>query len=199
MSRIYYSSSVIWISKTKLTCPSGKLRTEFTCSKAKSTSPGLSDTTILARWFAWIFGPKQCPECKNSTFRFLAPIGALPNASPRIAYTPQGQSVGPGEQARRKFSIMGGRAPGYPLGMLFADWAQQYKAFFCAQSRASIRLTVWKWSGESRYPGAFPPVLENFRRAFSPGPTDRPWVSEDAGYTAGWKELNWSRVSCLRK
>ena len=50
---------------------------------------------------------------------------------------------------------------------------------FCAQSGASIRLTVWKWSGESRYPGAFPPVLENFCCAFSPGPTDRPWVSED--------------------
>ena len=198
MCRIYYSSSVIWISKTKLTCPSGKLRTEFTCSKAKSTSPGLSDTTILARWFAWIFGPKQCPECKNSTFRFLAPIGALPNASPRIAYTSsetQGQSVGPGEQARRKFSIMGGRAP----GDAFRRLGTIIQSNFCAQSRASIRLTVWKWSGESRYPGAFPPVLENFRRAFSPGPTDRPWVSEDAGYTAGWKELNWSRVSCLRK
>ena len=40
-------------------------------------------------------------------------------------------------------------------------------------------MSVWKWSGESRYPGAFPPVLENFCRAFSPGPTDRPWVSED--------------------
>ena len=26
---------------------------------------------------------------------------------------------------------------------------------------------------------ALSPVLENFRRAFSPGPTDRPWVSED--------------------
>ena len=33
--------------------------------------------------------------------------------------------------------------------------------------------------GESRYPGALPPVLENFRRAFSPCPTDCPWVSED--------------------
>ena len=53
------------------------------------------------------------------------------------------------------------------------------QSIFCAQSGASIRLTVWKWSGESRYPGAFPPVLENFCRAFSPGPTDRPWVSED--------------------
>ena len=48
------------------------------------------------------------------------------------------------------------------------------QSIFCAQSGASIRLTVWKWSGEGRYPGAFPPVLENFRRAFSPGPTDRP-------------------------
>ena len=122
MSRIYYGSSVIWISKIKLTCPSGKLGTEFTCSKAKSSSPGLLDSTILARWFAWIFGPKQCPECKNSTFRFLAPIGALPNASPRIAYTSsetQGQSVGPGEQARRKFSIMGGRAPGTIIQSIF--------------------------------------------------------------------------------
>ena len=52
-------------------------------------------------------------------------------------------------------------------------------SIFCAQSGASIRLTVWKWSGESRYPGALPPVLENFRRAFSPGPTDCPWGSED--------------------
>ena len=32
---------------------------------------------------------------------------------------------------------------------------------------------------ESRYPGAFPPVLNMFRRAFFPGPTDRPRVSED--------------------
>ena len=53
------------------------------------------------------------------------------------------------------------------------------QSIFCAQSVASIRLTVWKWSGESRYPGAFPPVLENFCGAISPGPTDRPWVSED--------------------
>ena len=48
------------------------------------------------------------------------------------------------------------------------------QSIFCAQSGASICLTVWKWSGESWYPGAFPPVLENFRRAFSPGPTDPP-------------------------
>ena len=41
------------------------------------------------------------------------------------------------------------------------------QSIFCAQSGASIRLTVWKLSGESRYPGAFPPVLENFCHAFS--------------------------------
>ena len=42
------------------------------------------------------------------------------------------------------------------------------ESIVCAQSGANIRLTVWKWTGESRYPEAFPPVLENFRRAFSP-------------------------------
>ena len=67
------------------------------------------------------------------------------------------------------------------------------QSIFCAQSGASIHLTVWKWSGESRYPGALPPVLENFRRAFSPGPTDCPWVSED-GHT---DEPQRGRNSCL--
>ena len=51
------------------------------------------------------------------------------------------------------------------------------QSIFCAQSEASIRLTVWKWSCESRYPGALPPVLENFRF---------PWVSEDEPFT-GWE------------
>ena len=55
------------------------------------------------------------------------------------------------------------------------------QSIFCAQSGTSIRLTVWKWSGKTRYPGAFPLVLENFCSAFSPGPTDCPWVSEDVG------------------
>ena len=50
---------------------------------------------------------------------------------------------------------------------------------FCTQSGTSILLTVWKWSGESRYPGAFLPVLENFHHAFSPNLTDCPWVPED--------------------
>ena len=55
------------------------------------------------------------------------------------------------------------------------------QSIFCAQSGASIRLTVWRWSGESQYQGAFPPMLEKLRRAFSPDPTDCSWVSED-GY-----------------
>ena len=53
------------------------------------------------------------------------------------------------------------------------------QSIFCAQSGASIGLNFWKWFGKSRYPGALPPVLENFRSAFSPDPTDCPWVSED--------------------
>ena len=53
------------------------------------------------------------------------------------------------------------------------------QSIFYAQSGASIHLTVWKWSSESRYPGALPTVLENFHYAFSPSPTDCPWVSED--------------------
>ena len=45
---------------------------------------------------------------------------------------------------------------------------------FCAQSGASIRLTSWKWSGESRYSGAFPPVLKMFVAPFLPAPLTAP-------------------------
>ena len=46
------------------------------------------------------------------------------------------------------------------------------QSIFCAQSGATNRLTVWKWSGECRYPGALPLVPENVRRAFPPDPRD---------------------------
>ena len=69
------------------------------------------------------------------------------------------------------------------------------QSIFCARSGTSILLTVWKWSGKSRYPGAFPPVLENFCRAFSPCPTDRPWVSE-GGSRKTCLVLNWASASC---
>ena len=60
---------------------------------------------------------------------------------------------------------------------------------FCAQLGASILLTVWKWSCKSQYPGALPPLLENFGRTLSPGPTDCPWVSED-----GWESTHISKI-----
>ena len=50
ISRIDYNPSVIWIFPKNSTCLSGKLRTKITSSIAKSTSPGLSDTTFLAGW-----------------------------------------------------------------------------------------------------------------------------------------------------
>ena len=59
------------------------------------------------------------------------------------------------------------------------------QSIFCAQSGAGIRLNFWKWSVESRYPGALSPKLENFRPAFSPEPTDSPWVSEDGIFGNG--------------
>ena len=44
------------------------------------------------------------------------------------------------------------------------------QSIFCAQSGASIRLTVRKWSGESRYPGPLPPMLDqkSFVAPFNP-------------------------------
>ena len=54
------------------------------------------------------------------------------------------------------------------------------KHFFFAHSGATIRLIVWKWSGECRYPGALPLVLETFVAPFLPARlTDCPWISED--------------------
>ena len=44
------------------------------------------------------------------------------------------------------------------------------QSIFSAQSEVNICLTVWKWSGESQSPGVLLPVLEFFRRAFSPPP-----------------------------
>ena len=57
---------------------------------------------------------------------------------------------------------------------------------FSAQSGGSIGRAVWKWSGKSRFPGAFSALLVNLRRfislpdLFPLALTNRPWVSEDA-------------------
>ena len=45
-----HSSFFFWNFTKNFTCPLGKLRTEFTSPIAKSSSPGLSDTTFFARW-----------------------------------------------------------------------------------------------------------------------------------------------------
>ena len=52
------------------------------------------------------------------------------------------------------------------------------QSIFSAQSEVNMCLTVWKWSGESQYPGVLLPLLEFFRCAFSPHLTDCPWVSK---------------------
>ena len=48
MSRINYSSSVIWIPHKNFTCSLDKLKTGF-------TSPWLSDITFFACWFTFMF------------------------------------------------------------------------------------------------------------------------------------------------
>ena len=58
------------------------------------------------------------------------------------------------------------------------------QSIFCAQSGTSIRLNFWKQLSESRYAGALSLVLEHFRPALSPDPTDCPWVSKDASFQA---------------
>ena len=40
------------------------------------------------------------------------------------------------------------------------------------------------------YPGALPPLLENYCRAFSPDPTDCPWVSEDGSISEYYVTIN---------
>ena len=49
-SRIDFTVLLLFKFFTKITCLLGKLKTEFTSLIAKSTSPGLSDTTFFACW-----------------------------------------------------------------------------------------------------------------------------------------------------
>ena len=49
MSRTYFTVLLLFKFLKNITCPSGKLRTEFTSPIAKSTSPGLLDTAFFAR------------------------------------------------------------------------------------------------------------------------------------------------------
>ena len=65
----------------------------------------------------------------------------------------QGQSVGPGEKARRKFSIMGRRAPGYRLSpdhfqtverMRAPDWAQKMLCII-VPNRQTVSFEFFSW------------------------------------------------------
>ena len=62
MSRIDYSSSLIWIPCNSFTCLSSKLKTEFTSLIAKSIRPGLSDTTFFAHCWGWLV--QRASTCK---------------------------------------------------------------------------------------------------------------------------------------
>ena len=59
------------------------------------------------------------------------------------------------------------------------------QSIYCAQSGAGICLNFWKYFGESRYPGALSPLLENFRRALSFLPT-RPTAPGSPRMVARW-------------
>ena len=56
-------------SSYNITCPSGKLKTEFISPIAKSSSPGLSDTTFFARCVKWRFRSRHCRCCLSSLIR----------------------------------------------------------------------------------------------------------------------------------
>ena len=66
--------------------------------------------------------------------------------SPKYILGDQGQSVGSGEKARRKFSSTGGRASGYRLSpdhfqtvkrMLAPDWARKNALYYCASAQSA--------------------------------------------------------------
>ena len=50
------------------------LRTEFTCPRAKSTSPGLSDTTFFARWLEFLLAAPQATLTLSFTLSKLPAI-----------------------------------------------------------------------------------------------------------------------------
>ena len=75
------------------------------------------------------------------------------NACPLPSSETQGQSVGPGEKARRKFSSTGGRAPGYRLSpdhfqtvkwMLAPDWAQKMLCII-VPNRRTVSREFFSW------------------------------------------------------
>ena len=87
----------------------------------------------------------------------------------------KGRSVRPGEKARQKFSSTGGKAPGYRTitvkRMLAPDWAQKMLCIVMPNRR-----TVY-----SEFVSSYTTAIISLQLPCSfTGPTDCPWISEDA-------------------
>ena len=76
--------------------------------------------------------PRPIPECLN---KLICDSSAYPTSSET-----QGQSVGPGEKARRKFSSMGGRAPGYRLSPDHFQTAKRMHWFLIGHKKCFVLL-----------------------------------------------------------
>ena len=87
----------------------------------------------------------------------------ISNSNILTYYTPssetQGQSVGRGEKARRKFSSMGGKAPGYRLlpdhlqtvkRMLAPDWTLKKKLCVIVPNRRTVSPEFFSWARTRR-------------------------------------------------
>ena len=112
------------------------------------------DLSLLFSFFSIetlsITGQKISKSLKNGSDR-LRKGTTVPGASSET----QGQSVGSGEKAGRKFSSTEERAPGYRLSpnyfekfkqMPVPDWAQKINAlYYCAQSANSSSWVFFSW------------------------------------------------------
>ena len=73
MSRLISQFFCNLYSSKNFTCPSGKLITEFTRPIAKSSSPGLSDTTFFACCARIDAGQTPSKTCQNAANKTIAP------------------------------------------------------------------------------------------------------------------------------
>ena len=73
MSRLISHFFCNLYSSKNFTCPLGKLITEFPSPIAKSSSPGLSDTTFFARCARIDPGRRPSKTCQNAANKTIAP------------------------------------------------------------------------------------------------------------------------------
>ena len=93
-----------------------------------SYGTALALTLLSPLWKTFTSTRNQMTDTSRNPLQSCLVFQSIPSSET------QGQSVGPGENARRKFTSMGGRAPGYRLSpdhfqtvkrMLAPDWAQK--------------------------------------------------------------------------